>query len=464
MRHYDFAIIGSGPAGQKAAIQAAKAGRSVVMIERDRLVGGSCVHRGTIPSKTLRATALELRRSAYDSTMPADTEVAALMSRLEQVTSGHADFMSAQLLRNEVDIVTGRASLTGPNQLQVSQIRGASLAITADFIVVATGSRPRQPPEIPIDHEHILDSDSILSMIYLPKSLTVLGAGVIASEYASIFATLGTNVTIIDRGEAPVGFMDSELSSAFVEAFEASGGRYIPGAEIKSCAWDGEASVVTELASGESIRSDKLLCALGRLANVDGLGLKAAGVAQTKRGHIQVDAHYCSSIPSIYGAGDVIGAPALASTSMEQGRAAVRHALQLPRSSAARFIPVGIYTIPEMSSVGLTEDQASEQYGGCTVGRASFSEVARGHISDSSHGLLKLVADPRGDKLLGAHIIGSGACELIHIAQIALLSNWSIEGFVENIFNFPTLAEAYRIAALNVINQCRQHCEEEAAG
>ncbi len=469
MKKYDVAVIGSGPAGQKAAIAAAKNGCSVALIERERLVGGACVHRGTIPSKTLRETALQLAsvrgfRDVMTIKMDPHVEVATLMARLDEVTNSHASFMSDQLKRNEVEIITGRASFLSATELSVKQVRGPALAITADTIIVATGSRPRQPPEIPIDHEHLLDSDSILSMIYLPKSLTVLGAGVIASEYASIFAALGTEVTIIDAGKAPVSFMDPELSATFVDDFEAAGGSYLSQRNIVECYWDGESSVVTKLKSGEEIRSEKLLCALGRLANVEGLGLAGAGVEQSKRGHIVVNKHCQSSVPHIYAVGDVIGHPALASTSMEQGRRAVFHALGLPLGQGASYIPIGIYTIPEMSSIGITEAEAREKFGGCTVGRASFSEVARGQISGGSDGLLKLVADEHGEKLLGAHIVGKGACELVHVAQIALISGWSVDAFIENIFNFPTLAEAYRIAALDLINQARKQREAQDNG
>ncbi len=460
MSHFDVVVIGSGPAGQKAAIQAAKSGRTVALVERDRLVGGACVHRGTIPSKTLRETALQLAsvkefQDVMSVKMAPHVEVSTLMTRLSQVTSGHANFMSEQLIRNQVTLLTGRASFVSDHELNIHQVRGPDFALTADFVVVATGSRPRKPPEIPIDHEHLLDSDSILSMLYLPETLTVLGAGVIAAEYASIFASLGTKVTIIDRGKVPLPFMDPELSAAFVADFEATGSRYLPEQEIAECYWDDESTVVTKLASGEEVRSEKLLCALGRLANVEGLGLGEAGVTQGKRGHIEVNEHCQSSVPHIYAVGDVIGAPALASTSMEQGRRAMCHALGLPQGRGSNFIPIGIYTIPEMSSVGLTEEQATEKFGTCIVGRASFSEVARGQISRTAGGLLKLVADAQGEKLLGAHIVGPGACELIHIAQIALIAGWSIEAFVDNIFNFPTLAEAYRIAALDLINRGR---------
>ncbi len=459
-QHFDVAVIGSGPAGQKAAIQAAKGGRRVLMIERERRVGGSCVHRGTIPSKTLRETALQLvalRRGGNQLSVQVDpnTEVATLMTRLDEVTDSHARFMRGHLDHNRIEFITGRAAFTGPHSLRVQRVRGEALEVNADIIVIGTGSHPRKPPDVPIDHEHILDSDSILSMIYLPASMTVLGAGVIASEYAAIFSALGVKVTIIDKGPRPLAFMEPELSAHFLKEFEDSESRYIPGASIKEVVWDGLSTVRTTLESGEVIEGDKMLCALGRLANVEGLNLEAAGIAQTARGHIQVNAYCETSVKGVYAVGDVIGPPALASASMEQGRRAMLHALGLPQGTSTEHIPVGIYTIPEMSSVGLTEAQATERHGACTVGRATFSEVARGQISNDRGGMLKLVADDKGQRLLGAHIVGGGSCELIHIAQVALISGWSIQGFVDNIFNFPTLAEAYRIAALNLLNSPR---------
>ncbi len=461
----DIAVIGSGPAGQKAAIQAAKAGYSVVMLELDRRVGGACVHRGTIPSKTLRATAVNLRdiRSCKEfvkTQIDPNVQVATLMRRLDEVTENHAHYMREQLERNHIQLVQGRARFLDKRRLHVDQIGGKSTEVVAKHtIVIATGSRPRKPPEIPVDHEHILDSDSILSMIYLPTSLTVLGAGVIASEYASIFAALGTKVTMIDSGAAPVSFMDPELCDHFVRDFEANGGRYLPNSTITRCEWDGVSATETELSTGEIIRSDKVLCALGRLANVEGLGIEEIGIVLTKRNQITVDENCRTAVPSIYAVGDVIGFPALACTSMEQGRRAMCHALGLPQGQNASFTPIGIYTIPEISSVGMTEQQAIAEYGACTVGRAQYKEVARGQISQCGDGIVKLVADAKGEFLLGAHIIGEGACNLIHLAQAALISGWTVDAFIENIFNFPTLAEAYRIAALDLVNRGKQSAQ-----
>jgi NAD(P) transhydrogenase len=452
---FDVAVIGSGPAGQKAAIQARKAGRRVVIIDQERSVGGMCVTRGTIPSKTLRETALSLarlRRGAelFDLTLRPDLEVSSLMSRLDEVVKANGAYLGRQMERNDIHRRHGRARFVDAHTLEIMAVDGGRSRITADVVMIAAGSRPRTPPEIPVDHENILDSDSILSMLYLPASLTVLGGGVIASEYASIFAHLGVKVTMIDRTPRPLAFMDAELTGKFVQAFERNGGRYLGGQTIASVEWDGIAKVTTRLGSGEAIESDKLLVALGRVAAVDGLDLGAAGLAATPRGLLAVDEHCRTAVPHIYAIGDVIGPPSLAATAMEQGRRAARHALGLGPGTSSELIPIGIYTIPEMASVGISADEAEKRAPGAIIGRARFDEVARGQISGIQDGLLKLVTDPTGRKVLGVHIVGEGATELIHVGQMAMLGGADVDTFVENIFNFPTLAEAYRVAALDV--------------
>jgi NAD(P) transhydrogenase len=302
---------------------------------------------------------------------------------------------------------------------------------------------------VPVDHEHVLDSDSILSLIYLPQSLVVLGAGVIACEFASIFAALGVKVTLVDAGQRPLAFLAPQLTQVYVAAFEAMGGRFVAQQKTRSVRWDGSA-VVTECEGGEVLRSEKLLCALGRVANVQDLGLEAAGIALTPRGHVQVDAHLRTTCAHVYAAGDVIGPPALAATAVDQGRRAMRHALGLPLDDAGECVPVGIYTIPEIASVGLTEEQAVKQFGAAHVGRARFEEVARAQINGQTMGLLELVAEPSG-RVVGAHIVGEGAIELVHVAQMALIGRLTLEAFVDHVFNFPTMAEAYRVAALDAV-------------
>jgi NAD(P) transhydrogenase len=456
--HFDILVIGSGPAGQKAAIQGAKAGKRVAMIEREPGVGGGCVYRGTIPSKTLRESALQADRAKRSSAIPdahiaSNIMVSTLMRRLDQVVASHGDYMMNQLTRNGVILFHGRAHFCSDHLMELLTVDGMKQTLTADTIVIATGSRPRAPAEIPIDHEHILDSDSILSMIYLPRSLTVLGGGIIALEYASIFAALGVQVTIVDRAERPLQFFDAELIRTFVQSFEQAGGRYCGGQAIQDVRWDGISQVVTTLQDGQVLSSDKMLVAVGRQANIEDLNLSATGLTVTEKGTLRVNEHCQTSVSHIYGVGDLIGPPGLASSAMEQGRRAVCHALSLPEGQSANTIPVGIYTIPEMSSIGLDEAAGRKRYRDVMIGRAKFNEIARGQISDIRNGLLKMVADPTGEYLLGVQIVGEGATELIHVGQMALQHGATVDSFVENIFNFPTLAETYRVAALDIVGQ-----------
>jgi NAD(P) transhydrogenase len=459
--HYDIIIIGSGPAGQKAAVQAAKSNKKVALIEADKVLGGACVHRGTIPSKTLRENALKiagLRSHAelFSFELRPDLEMAALIENMHTVISAHDDYINKQITRNHIERIHGRASFVDKNTIVVTMPGGKSQQLTADYFVIATGSVPRQAENIEVDHEYIYDSDSILSMIYLPQTLTVLGGGVIASEYASIFASLGVKVTMIDRYPRPLGFLDNALSDKFVHSFESTGARFIPNANVKRVYWDGISEVVTELEDGTLYRSEKLLSAAGRVANIKGLSIENAGLSLNDRGIIPVDRQCRTVVENIFAAGDVIGPPSLASASMEQGRRASCSALGLDLGEMTDLIPGGIYAIPELSTVGISETQAAEQYGDPIIGVAHFEEIARGQISGIQDGLLRMVADPTGEKLLGVQIVGEGATELIHIGQMALLAGMHIDTFVENIFNFPTLAEAYRVAALHIVGQRSQ--------
>jgi NAD(P) transhydrogenase len=457
-KHYDIIIIGSGPAGQKAAVQAAKAGKTVAMIEGDKQLGGACVHRGTIPSKTLRENALRiasLRRNAqlFSFSLRPDMEMSSLIENMQTVINAHDEYIERQISRNNIDRILARASFVDKHSVKITMPGGQSEVLSADYFVIATGSIPRQLPNIEVDHENLYDSDSILSMIYLPQSLTVLGGGVIASEYASIFASLGVRVTMIDRYPQPLGFLDSALTDKFIHAFESTGARFIPNAKVERVYWDGVSQVITKLEDGTTYRSEKLLSASGRVANVKGLDIENAGLQLSDRGIIPVDKHCRTSVDNIYAAGDVIGPPSLASASMEQGRRASCAALKIDMGEMTDTIPAGIYAIPELSTVGMSEKDAIKEYGDPIVGVANFEEIARGQISGIQDGMLRLIADPAGKKLLGVQIVGEGATELIHIGQMALLSNMDIDAFVENIFNFPTLAETYRVAALHIVGQ-----------
>ena len=452
---FDVVVIGSGPAGQKAAIQAAKAGKRVAVIERERQVGGNCVHTGTIPSKSLREHALRQRVRRVDlSTEP----IQSLLDGVGQTIAAHDAYMSAQLERNHIALLRGRANFLDANTLALRRIDGSQGRVSAPVIIIATGSRPRTPPHLAVDHEHVLDSDSILSLAYLPRTLLVLGGGVIASEYAASFAALGCKVTQADQYERPLGFLDPELTSFYLDELKSAGGEYLSKFEAVSTRWDGVSQVRTEFTNGKVILADKVLVALGRVANVDGLHLHSAGIALSSRGHIQVDDHLQTTAKGVYAAGDVIGPPALASVSMEQGRRAACHALGLlvPQDPVSR-LPVGVYTIPEIATVGLDENEAKRHFGGCVVGRARFEEIARGQINGCQRGLLKLVADPGGRRVVGVQIAGDGATELVHIGQLGLAAELDVDAYVDNVFNFPTMAEAYRIAAFDIVKQRARH-------
>ena len=451
---YDFIVIGSGPGGHNAAIHAEREGKKVAIIEKEREIGGACVHQGTIPSKTLRETASNLSRftksaNGFQFSLKENVQVESLMNRKVQVRKAHVKYMTTQL--EGIDNFRGKASFKDDHTIEIKDLKGKITEVSGEHIIIATGSRPRDPDNIPTDHEHILDSDSILSMIYLQASLTVLGGGVIACEYATIFSELGVEVTIIDTADRPLRFLDPQLTDKFIESFESKSGVYLGNKKISSVEWDGISEVVTKLESGEEIRSQKMFVALGRLANVEILNPKKVGVELSPRNQILVNENYQTNIPHIYAVGDVIGFPALASTSMEQGRRAILHALGMDMGTPFENVPMGIYTIPEISCIGLPESEAKEKHGeNIVVGYANFDEVARGQISGITDGLLKIICAEDGQTLLGVHIIGEGSTELIHVAQMAILGNLPLDTFIENVMNFPTLAEAYRVAALDV--------------
>lgn len=466
MKKLDVIIIGSGPAGQKAAVQAAKAGKTVALIERDQWLGGACVHRGTIPSKTLRENALRVKKMRENAALcqfelAEDTEMSTLIDRLNRVLKAHDGFMVNQIKRNNIERIHGRAKFVSPNCIEVTKVRGEAECYEADSFVIASGSIPRKPDNIPVDHENIFDSDSILTMLYLPKSLTVLGGGVIASEYASIFQALGVKVTMIDRYPLPLGFMDGDLTSKFVDSFQEMGGTWLGEKNVETVEWDGLSEVITRCDDGTVVKSAKLLCAAGRMANVKDLKIENAGLELNEFGNISVDDMLQTSVPHIFAAGDVIGPPSLASASMEQGRRASCNALGIEVGPMSKMIPSGIYGIPELSAVGLTEQQAKKEFGdGIMIGKANFEEISRGQINGIRDGMLKIICDPQGEKILGVQIVGEGATELIHIGQMAMLSDAHVDIFVESIFNFPTLAEAYRVAALSVIGQRAEHSDK----
>ena len=345
--------------------------------------------------------------------------------------------MGEQLQRNGVTQWHGRARFVSPHALDVLAPDGSHRPVTGDIIVIATGSRPRTPPEVAVDHEHILDSDSMLSFMSAGLSDGLREWGDCLRIRLNLCRS-GVQVTIIDRYERPLGFLDAELTQRFVRSFEARGGRFLGQQHILNVAWDGLSTVVTTLANGAIIRSEKLLCSVGRVANIAGLNIAAAGLTCAPSGLLEVDAHCRTAVPHIYAVGDIIGPPALASCAMEQGRRAIRHALGLEVGHPPELIPMGLYTIPEMASVGLNEVEARQRFGGGSGGAGRFDELARGQIAGITDGLLKLVADPQGQRLLGVQIIGEGATELIHVGQMGLLTHCDVDTFVDHIFNFHT--------------------------
>jgi NAD(P) transhydrogenase len=455
---YDVVVLGSGPAGQNAALEAASRDAQVLIVEQEPNVGGACVQYGTIPSKTLRETALTLtafqRRSGdvYRISHDAELSICSLTKRLNDVVHAHQQTTRLCLERAGIQRAHGRGRFVSPNEIAIDSVGGRTTHITASTVVIATGSRPRNPPHVAVDHENILDSDSILSMTYLPRSIIVLGGGVIACEYASTFAALGVKVIMLDKAPRPLGFLDQELVDFFLQRFTENQSTFHGGVEIESIRWDGISSVVATLKTGEKFCADKAFIALGRVANLESLAIDKAGLQPSERGLLTVNEYCQTSIPHIYAVGDTIGPPALASASMEQGRRAMTHALSGIHQSGVGALPAGIYTIPEISTVGLTETQAIEKCGGALVARINYDQIARAHIMASSSGVLKLVADARGEKLLGVQIAGDGATELVHIGQMALLGQMSVDVFANATFNFPTMAEAYRLAALEIIH------------
>lgn len=455
---YDVLVIGSGPAGQNAALEAAEHGARVLIIEQEPQVGGACVQYGTIPSKTLRETAMTLaafqRRSGdvYQITHDAQLSVTSLMKRLNEVVHTHQETTRNCLEQAGVERAYGRARLLSAHDVEITRVCGAQSTVSGSTLIIATGSRPRNPLNIRVDHENILDSDSILSMSYLPRSIAIFGGGVIACEYASTFSSLGVQVTMFDRASRPLGFVDAELVEYFLRQLRASGGEFIGDCELASVKWDGLSSVKITLADGRAFASDKAFVALGRVANIDSLGLAKAGLHASDRGFLAVNEFCQTVVPNIYAVGDTIGPPSLASASMDQGRKAVIHALNGFRSEASLSLPTGIYTIPEIATVGLTEKEAAEKFGVPRVARVSFERVARAHITANPSGMLKMVTCPEGQRVLGIQVAGDGATELVHIGQMAMIAHLPVDTFIQTTFNFPTMAEAYRLAALEIVH------------
>ncbi len=456
---YDLVVIGSGPAGQKGAICAAKLRKKVAIIDRKKSVGGVCVHTGTIPSKTLREAVLYLsgfrQRTFYGRGYVLKDRIAMsdLIFRAEAVMAREVEVIKAQLRRNYVTILEGDARFLDANTLEVKSDEGAQL-VHANHVLIACGTRPAHSAEIPIDGHRIFDSDQVHCLEEIPRDLIIVGAGIIGLEYASMFATLGVKVTLLDQRPILLDFVDREIVESLCFQLRQLGTVFRLGEKVVSVGIDEERNrVFAKLASGKNVHGQGLLYTIGRQANGDLLNLESAGLSPEGRGKLSVNEHFQTAVSHIYAAGDVIGFPALASTSMEQGRLASCHMFGKPGKMPPNLIPYGIYTIPEISMVGQTEEQLTHENINYEVGLARYAELAKGQMLGDEQGLLKLVFDPDSLKLLGVHAIGDRAAEIIHIGQVVLTLGASIEYFRDAVFNYPTLAEAYKVAALDGLNK-----------
>ena len=459
MHNFDFLVIGSGPAGQKAAIQAAKLGKKVAIVERRTNIGGVCLHTGTVPSKTLREAVLYLsgysQRGFYGQgyRLKDDLTMADLKQRLHTTVQREEEVILHQLSRNGVQVFNGTATFTDEKHVQVEDEKGKLIEIQADYFLIGTGTYPVHPENYPFDCGKVIDSDNILDLEELPRSMTVIGAGVIGVEYASIFSALDVEVNLIDGRDSLLGFMDRELTDDLVHQFRDQGMVVRLGEQVDTMSSQEDGSVLTLLKSGKKLHSDVVLVAAGRSGNTQSLNLEAAGVELSSRHLIQVNEFYQSSQSHIYAAGDIIGFPSLASTAMEQGRQAACHAFGQNINNKLENFPFGIFAVPEMSMVGVTEQELTKKNIPYEVGVARLRETTRGQIMGLEHGMLKLIFSLEKRELLGVHIIGEGATELIHIGQAALVLNGGLDYFLENVFNYTTLDEAYKIAALDAWNR-----------
>lgn len=458
MNRFDFLVIGSGPAGQRAAIQAAKLGKHVAVVENRSVVGGVTVHTGTIPSKTLREAVLYLtgwtQRGLYGQSyrLKQHLTIDDLMQRLQITIRHEVGVIEDQLSRNGVTMLHGSASFHGPHSVQVRTHDGEVKSYTASKIVIATGTRPARSADIPFDDDCIIDSDGILSLKRIPKTMTIVGAGVIGVEYASMFSALDVKVTLIDGRPQMLDFLDQEIVDELTHSLRARQVTLRLGEKVAGVQRKGDEVEIT-LASGKHVVSDLVMFAAGRQGMTDGLKLENAGLRADERGRIKVDCTYATEVPHIYAAGDVIGFPSLASTSMEQGRLAACHAWDKSATCVPEFFPFGIYSIPEISMVGATEQQLTRDNVAYEVGVGRFHETARGQILRLDEGMLKLICSPVDRRLLGVHIFGEGATELIHIGQAIIALGGTLDYLVESVFNYPTLAETYKIAALDAWNK-----------
>ncbi len=457
----DLLVIGSGPGGQKAAIAAAKLERRVIMVERPDMIGGVCLNTGTIPSKTLREAVLYLtgvdQREMYGQSYRVKDEItiADLTARTQHVVGREIEVVRSQLSRNRVSILAGTASFVDPHTVEVDDGAGRSRQVTAENIVIATGTRPARPDSVEFDERTVIDSDGVLHLEQVPRSMLVAGAGVIGIEYASMFAALGTKVTVVEQRDRMLEFCDLEVVEALKYHLRDLAVTFRFGETVDSVEARSEGAIAS-LRSGKKIPADTVMYSAGRQGWTSELKLAAAGLSSDKRGRITVDEYFRTAVPHIYAVGDVIGFPALAATSMEQGRLAAHHACGEPVHTAHLLQPIGIYSIPEISFIGRTEDQLTAECIPFEVGVSRYRELARGQIIGDSYGVLKLLVSPEDRTLLGVHVFGTGATELVHIGQAVMGCGGTIDYLVDAVFNYPTLAESYKVAALDATNKMRQ--------
>lgn len=458
MAHYDLLVIGTGPAGQKAAVQAAKLGKKVGIVERKEVVGGVCINTGTIPSKSLRESVLYLsgfrQRSLYGTGYRLKQTITFedLAIRTNHVITHEIQIVQNQMARNRIDTITGTASFVDPHRLRIQRANGA-VEHTADFIVIAVGTEPARPADIPFDDRVIIDTDGLLMLKQIPTSIVIVGGGVIGTEYASILATMGIPVTLIDKRPRLLEFIDGEIIETLQRQMKEIGVALYHDEEVLAITKEADGQVFVRLKHSPPIRTATLMYAIGRVGATKQLGLDRIGIAPDERGRLAVNEHFQTSLPHIYAVGDIIGFPALASTSMQQGRHASCHAFNHPDRTDTDLLPYGIYAIPEISMVGRAEEdlaKANVPYG---VGIARYKEIARGQLIGDETGLLKLLFHAGTRELLGVHGIGEGATELIHIGQVVMAYRGTIDYFIDTVFNYPTLAECYKVAALDGINR-----------
>jgi NAD(P) transhydrogenase len=458
MQTYDLIVIGSGPGGQRAAIQGAKSGKRVAIIEKQASVGGVCINLGTIPSKTMREAVLHLsdfyEQTFYGSNHPPKEKVAMadLNFRVQHVIDNEVAVIQDQLRRNGIDLIYGPGAFTDPHHVRVELSTG-NTEFEAQYVVIATGTKPAANPKVPVNGRTIIDSDQVLTMPQIPKTMIVVGGGVIGVEYACIFATLGVRVIMVEMRPRLLEFADNEMVEALTYHMRDHRATLRLNEEVESVEELPDGKVAANLVSKKRIIADSLLYAVGRQGNVDALNLPAAGLQADGRGRIKVDADYRTAQPHIFAVGDVIGFPSLASVSMEQGRIAAARAFGLDVHSDPAGYPYGIYTIPQISFIGKTEEQLTQEDVPYEVGVAYYREIARGQITGHTDGRLKLLFHRETLELLGVHIFGEDAAELLHIGQAVFLLKGKITYFVNTVFNYPTLAECYKAAAFNGLNR-----------